>query len=85
MTKVSLIKENISLELIFRSSVHCQHDRKYGNTHGDIVLEELRVLCLHLKIDRRRRERLPRAARCMVWITLARLEPIYETSKTHLQ
>ena len=46
MTKVTLIKENISLGLAyrFRGSVHYHHDRKHGSLQADIVLEEPRIL-----------------------------------------
>jgi hypothetical protein len=75
MMKVTLIKENISLRLSysFRGLVHYHHGRKHDRVHPDLVLKEPRVLHLDLKAARRR-----------VWITLARLEHIYESSKSHL-
>jgi hypothetical protein len=46
MTKATLIKENISVELAyrFRSLVHYHHqDRKCGSLQTDMVLEEPRL------------------------------------------
>jgi len=73
MTKATLIRKTISSELAysFRGLVHYHHSEKHGSVQADTVLEELRVLHLDLKAARRRR----------VWITVARLEHIYETSK----
>ena len=56
MIKVTLIKENISLELAdrFRGSVHYHHGGKHGSVQADVGLEELRVLHLHPKAASRR-------------------------------
>jgi hypothetical protein len=56
MTKITLIKANISLGLdySFRGSVHYHHDRKHGSEQVDMVLEEkLRILHLDLEASRR--------------------------------
>ena len=56
MTKATLIKTNIYLELAysFRGLVHYHHGRKHGTDQADMVLEkELRVLHLDLKTARR--------------------------------
>ena len=75
MTKVTLIKANISLQLAYslRGSVHYRHGRKHGRMQTAVVREEPRVL--HLD---------PKAARRTLWITLARLEHADETSKPRL-
>jgi hypothetical protein len=46
MTKATLTKESISLELAysFRGLVHYRHGRKHGSMQARMVLEELRVL-----------------------------------------
>jgi hypothetical protein len=51
MTKVILIKDNISLGLAYKSrgSVHYHHGGKYGSIQAGMALEELRVLYLHPK------------------------------------
>jgi hypothetical protein len=52
MTKVTLIKDNISLGLAcsIRGSVHYHHGRKHGSIQADMVLEkETRFLHLDLK------------------------------------
>jgi hypothetical protein len=51
MTKTTLIKESISLELAFssRGSVHYYPDGKHGSLQADMMLEEPRVLPLDLK------------------------------------
>jgi hypothetical protein len=57
MTKATLIKENISLELAFRfrGSVHYHHGGKHGSMQADMVLAmELRTLLLDPKAVRRR-------------------------------
>jgi hypothetical protein len=49
MTKVTLIKDNISLTLAyrFRGTVHYHHGGKHGNVQTDLVLKkELRILQL---------------------------------------
>jgi hypothetical protein len=56
MTKITLIKANISLGLdySFRGSVHYHHGMKHGSLQANIVLEEkLRVLHLDLKASRK--------------------------------
>jgi hypothetical protein len=56
MAKATVIKENISLELVynFKGSVHYLHGRKHGSIQADMVLEkELRVLHTDLKAARR--------------------------------
>jgi hypothetical protein len=53
MTTATLIKENISLGLVysFRGSVHYHHGRKHGGVQADILLEkELRVLHFDPKV-----------------------------------
>jgi hypothetical protein len=54
MTKVTLIKENIYLGLVysFRGSVYFHHGRKRANVQADVELEEMRVLHLDLKAAR---------------------------------
>jgi hypothetical protein len=56
MTKTTLIKDNVSLELAyrFRGSVHYHHGRKHGSIQAGMTLEELRVIHLVLKANRRR-------------------------------
>ena len=51
MTKPTLIRENISLELAyrFRVPIYYHHGRKHGSIQAGMVLEELRVLHLHPK------------------------------------
>ena len=60
MTMVTLIKENLSLELAysFRGSVHYHHNRMPGGMQEDMMLEkELRDLYLdRRKIYSRKRE-----------------------------
>ena len=56
MTKATLIKDNFYLGLAYRFciSVHYHHGRKHGSVQAGMVLEELRVLHLVLKANRRR-------------------------------
>jgi len=55
-TKATLIKANMKLGLAprFRGLVHYHHSRKHGSVQADMVLEELRVLHLIPKANRRR-------------------------------
>lgn len=55
MTKVTLIKEKMSLGMAyrFRSSVHYDHAGNHGSIQADMVLEEMIVLNLVLKANRR--------------------------------
>jgi hypothetical protein len=50
MTMAALIKENILVRLAytFTGLVHYHHDGKHSNIETDMVLEEPRVLHLHL-------------------------------------
>jgi hypothetical protein len=57
MTKATLIKANILLELAyrFRGSVHYHHSRKHGRIQiGMVLAKELRVLHLYPKATGRR-------------------------------
>ena len=56
MTKVTLIKANISLGLAhsFRALVHYHQGRKHGSVQADVALEDPRVLQLDPKTARRR-------------------------------
>ena len=55
MTKITLIKEDIQLELAysFRRSVYYHNSGKHGSAQADMVLEELRALHLDPKAARR--------------------------------
>jgi hypothetical protein len=55
MTKKTLIKDNISLELAyrFRGSVHYHHGGKHGSVQADVGLEEPKVLHFDPKANRR--------------------------------
>jgi hypothetical protein len=55
MIKVTLTKNNISLELSyrFRGLVHYYHGGKRGSIQAGMALEELRVLHLVLKTNKR--------------------------------
>jgi hypothetical protein len=54
MTKVTLIKENISLGLSYSFRlVHCRHGGNHGSIQADMVLEEQRVLYLDPKAAKR--------------------------------
>jgi hypothetical protein len=56
MTKATLIKDNIKLGLVYRfgGSVHYFHGRKHSSIQADMGLEELKVLYLDPKVDRRK-------------------------------
>jgi hypothetical protein len=56
MTKATLIKESISLYLVyrFRDSVHYHHGKKHSSIQADMALEEMRVLHLPPKEARSR-------------------------------
>lgn len=55
MITTALIKENISLGLAYRfRGLVCYEDRKHGSIQASMVLEELRVLHLVQKTNRRR-------------------------------
>jgi hypothetical protein len=49
-TKAAIIKENISLGLVFsfRSLVHCNYGRKHSRVQADTVLEQQREI--HISI-----------------------------------
>jgi hypothetical protein len=55
MTKTTLIKENIQLELAykFRGSVHYHPGRKHDSIQAGVMWKELRILHLVLKANRR--------------------------------
>jgi hypothetical protein len=61
MTDATLIVENIPLGLAysFRGSVHYHHGRKHGGMQADMVLQEQRVLLLHLNMKAARRKVFP--------------------------
>ena len=56
MTKATLIKDNILLDLVyrFRVSVHYHHGRKHGSIQACMALEAPRVLHFNLKVTRNR-------------------------------
>jgi hypothetical protein len=59
MTKATLIKDNVLLELAysFRGSVHYHHGRKHRSTQADEVLEDPRVLYQDQQAGSRKRKR----------------------------